>query len=350
MSEEAIIKTIHGHMVHAARKDNDDEDSLVFYSKIIHMADIGHYGEGVGGALGHIFYEINEYDRAQDPNRPMLSAVAVSSEEMKPGRGFYDLARDYRKYRGKSEREEFEFWLKELKALRDYWQVHSITNFKGVSVTYQAVHEALQDFDEQYPNPSDYDQWIDKDGYKYALEFAGRLYPPKHILSVVTGIDVSRFSGGDQTNRVFQQLGLVVVEKPTGTTNENLYLLTEEDRAIIAQTMELTFREGGKILISSYQYERDIRARQACIRHYGFDCFVCGFNFAHIFGEIGENFIHVHHLNPLSQQDEEHEINPIDDLRPVCPNCHAMLHKRNPPYSIAELQDIRQQTTKQSKV
>lgn len=254
----------------------------------------------------------------------MLSAVAVSAE-MRPGDGFYVLARDYKKLNSEDKNTELAFWFAELKALRSYWQAHSETAFRGVSVTYQAVHEALLDFDEKYPNPGDYDQWIDKDGYKYALEFAGRLYPPKHILSVVTGIDVSQFSGGEQTNRIFQELGLVIVEKPKGVTNENLYLLTEEDRAIIAQTMELTFHEGGKILISSYQYERDTRARQACIKHYGFDCYACGFNFAHTFGEIGEGFIHVHHLSPLSQQDGEHEINPIDDLRPVCPelSCHA---------------------------
>jgi len=121
------------------------------------------------------------------------------------------------------------------------------------------------------------------------------------------------------------------------------YELSEEGRAVIAQTMQLTYREGGKDLVSSYQYERNPDARRDCIKHYGFDCHVCGFNFGQEFGEIGVGFIHVHHLTPLSQQDGEHEVDPIADLRPVCPNCHAMLHKRNPPYSIQELKTIRQQ-------
>lgn len=34
------------------------------------------------------------------------------------------------------------------------------------------------------------------------------------------------------------------------------------------------------------------------------------------------------------------QIDPISDLRPVCPNCHAMLHKKNPPYTIDELREI----------
>jgi 5-methylcytosine-specific restriction protein A len=58
-----------------------------------------------------------------------------------------------------------------------------------------------------------------------------------------------------------------------------------------------------------------------------------------MYGEIGKNFIHVHHVKPLSEIDEQYKINPIKDLRPVCPNCHAMLHKRKPAYSIEEIQD-----------
>jgi predicted HNH restriction endonuclease len=45
----------------------------------------------------------------------------------------------------------------------------------------------------------------------------------------------------------------------------------------------------------------------------------------------------VHHLRPLSGIAEEYEIDPVEDLRPVCPNCHAMLHRKTPPYTIDEL-------------
>ncbi len=56
--------------------------------------------------------------------------------------------------------------------------------------------------------------------------------------------------------------------------------------------------------------------------------------------KIGKNFIHIHHLKPLHEIDEEYKINPIQDLRPVCPNCHAMLHKKSPAYRIEEVQDF----------
>lgn len=48
----------------------------------------------------------------------------------------------------------------------------------------------------------------------------------------------------------------------------------------------------------------------------------------------------VHHLQEISSIGEEYEVNPIEDLRPVCPNCHAMLHKRDPAYSIADLKVV----------
>lgn len=101
------------------------------------------------------------------------------------------------------------------------------------------------------------------------------------------------------------------------------------------------FREGAVCKVSVNAYERNPRARQQCIKHYGTSCCVCGFNFGECFGELGEGFIHVHHLCPISEIAEEYEIDPVEDLRPVCPNCHAMIHRRSPPFSIEEMIALR---------
>ncbi len=98
------------------------------------------------------------------------------------------------------------------------------------------------------------------------------------------------------------------------------------------------FREGAVCKVSVNAYERSPQARQRCIAHYGTSCFVCGFNFGQVFGELGKGFIHVHHLCSISEIAKEYEVDPIKDLRPVCPNCHAMIHRRSPPLSIEELQ------------
>ncbi len=103
--------------------------------------------------------------------------------------------------------------------------------------------------------------------------------------------------------------------------------------------------EGTKKQITVNAYERSSQARQECINKYGYKCVICDFDFEKIYGDIGQNFIHVHHIKPLSEIDEKYKINPIEDLRPVCPNCHAMLHKRKPAYSIEEIQDKIEQKT-----
>lgn len=103
------------------------------------------------------------------------------------------------------------------------------------------------------------------------------------------------------------------------------------------------FLEGAASKITVNSYERNPAARRACIAHYGYDCAVCGFNFGDFYGAIGEEFIHVHHLRSISSIGEEYEVDPIEDLRPVCPNCHAMLHRERPALSIENLKELIEQ-------
>ncbi len=100
------------------------------------------------------------------------------------------------------------------------------------------------------------------------------------------------------------------------------------------------FLEGALKRMTQNIYERDARARRVCLNHYGFNCQVCGFNFEEKYGDIGRQFIHVHHLTPLSQIGESYRIDPVRELLPVCPNCHAMLHREDPPLTIALLKEL----------
>ena len=104
-----------------------------------------------------------------------------------------------------------------------------------------------------------------------------------------------------------------------------------------------TYFEGATKNITVNVYERSTKARSICLQRYGFDCTVCGFNFETIYGRAGSDFIQVHHLKPLSEITGTYQLDPLDDLRPVCPNCHAMLHRRKPAYSIDEIKEMIQQ-------
>lgn len=98
--------------------------------------------------------------------------------------------------------------------------------------------------------------------------------------------------------------------------------------------------EGTRLSRMVKTYERSPEAREECLRHYGARCHVCSLVFEEQYGPIGKGFIHVHHVVPISEIRQEYEVDPVNDLRPVCPNCHAMIHKRTPPYTISELKEM----------
>lgn len=96
--------------------------------------------------------------------------------------------------------------------------------------------------------------------------------------------------------------------------------------------------EGAKKSVTVNVYERDPNARHKCTKHWGVACVVCGFDFLNRYAALGEGFFHVHPLKPLAGIGERYELDPINDPRPVCPICHAMLHRASPALSIETLQ------------
>ncbi|MBS0234249.1 MAG: HNH endonuclease [Proteobacteria bacterium] len=93
------------------------------------------------------------------------------------------------------------------------------------------------------------------------------------------------------------------------------------------QARNPSFWEGRQREAALIQRSRNGQARRLCIEHYGVTCFVCDFDFEETYGELGAGFIEVHHLDPIGSTTEEYEIDPIEDLRPVCSNCHRILHR-----------------------
>lgn len=101
-----------------------------------------------------------------------------------------------------------------------------------------------------------------------------------------------------------------------------------------------TYLEGSVQEVLVNRYERSSSARDACTAHHGFKCSVCGFDFEERYGELGREFIHVHHKRPLGRLKTSYRVDPEKDLVPVCPNCHAMLHRREPPLDVEQLRRL----------
>ena len=84
--------------------------------------------------------------------------------------------------------------------------------------------------------------------------------------------------------------------------------------------------EGSLILVNHFRRERDSKLRAAKLATtVDRSCEVCGFNFEKKYGERGDGYIEVHHIQPL------HSTGPtrtgLADLALLCSNCHSMAHR-----------------------
>ena len=100
---------------------------------------------------------------------------------------------------------------------------------------------------------------------------------------------------------------------------------------------EIIYIEGALISKSVNSYERNPRARMKCLAHYGVKCLACGFDFEKVYGKAGKGYIEVHHLLSLASLKREYTVNPIEDLIPLCANCHAIAHRKSPSFTLMEI-------------
>lgn len=106
------------------------------------------------------------------------------------------------------------------------------------------------------------------------------------------------------------------------------YLEEDKMEQSFPELVNETYQEGHAYKVLVNKYERNLQARQKCIEIHGYACKVCETNLEDVYGEVAKEFIHVHHLVPLSKIKEGYSVDPATDLIPVCPNCHAMLHRK----------------------
>lgn len=100
--------------------------------------------------------------------------------------------------------------------------------------------------------------------------------------------------------------------------------------------------EGAKTKVVVNRYERDRRNRAAALAIHGLVCKACGLDMGERYGSAAAGLIEVHHVTPVSELGGNYIINPKTDLLPLCPNCHAVTHRRAPPYSVSELRQMLQ--------
>ncbi|MDH5561848.1 MAG: HNH endonuclease [Deltaproteobacteria bacterium] len=147
---------------------------------------------------------------------------------------------------------------------------------------------------------------------------------------------------GDTIDEQFNYLLSLLQQIPidyNSANRRNTKTSTELAASLISEEISEPekYYEGATNTISVNTYERNALARKKCLDYYGYECCVCGFDFETKYGDIGKEYIHVHHLRPIASIGEKYELDPIKDLRPICPNCHSMIHRYKDGISINEL-------------
>ncbi|MFT3848814.1 MAG: hypothetical protein QM739_09070 [Propionivibrio sp.] len=199
------------------------------------------------------------------------------------------------------------------------------------------------------------------------------LFSPRHAMSAGHLRVVLGFKAVIEVNSAFGQLGRKVSELigghpedlaegefqwwhilATGERNSTHGFVWTLRPEVVAALLACGFSENGDSFPNEVQsssvltegtvrqvmvnaYERNPAARSRCVEAHGATCVVCGFDFSEVYGADAAGFIHVHHLLPLSSISAEYEVDPVADLCPVCPNCHAVIHMTNPPRSISDV-------------
>ncbi|MBF4993463.1 restriction endonuclease [Arthrobacter gandavensis] len=89
------------------------------------------------------------------------------------------------------------------------------------------------------------------------------------------------------------------------------------------------------------RWENDADARRVCLAHHGPSCSACGFDPEAVFGPDGAGVLQVHHIVPPSLLQQTYALDPVTDLVPLCPTCHAVSHRGFPdPFTPAELRRL----------
>ncbi|WP_312671686.1 HNH endonuclease [Pseudescherichia sp.] len=200
------------------------------------------------------------------------------------------------------------------------------------SLSREAILAAAQAYDAGIDHPF-------ADSRDYDAIINDRRYPPKAIVglaaSALTGLTFTPadFTGGIKSKcvRLLTDQGFQIVHKSEPITSN---LFPDEIKR------EATYVEGAAVQVTVNRYERDRKARQAALEWHGYQCKVCGIDMTKVYGEIAKGFIHVHHLIPLSEIKENYQVDPKTDLIPVCPNCHAILHRQDPPLKPEVLKNL----------
>jgi len=224
-----------------------------------------------------------------------------------------------------------------------WWSCSSSTRTGDIALVYVATQGICYEWEVCSDAKRD-DQWK----FICRVQFRASLDPPITIGELKNAFDRQEWAPPHLHFRGFRSIRL---DARIADHIRSLRLTRREPEMppLAEEITETPLFEGAVRSVNLNAYERNAKARADCIAIYGHTCSVCSIDFRTVYGNPASGFIHVHHVRPMTTVTQRYVVNPRDDLRPVCPNCHAVIHLRNPPYTIDEVRKmVRQASAQQS--
>ncbi|UIJ81823.1 HNH endonuclease [Rhizobium leguminosarum] len=186
---------------------------------------------------------------------------------------------------------------------------------------------------------------------QHYIRHQGALYPMRSVWAASCRPQIGSSTPQSTIVRGFRRLGFELVdvgflrgegpnphgEKVFYEPGELLELSADrvaEERAVmegLAYTEEIRF------------LMRDPRVVEKAKKDCDYRCEVCEFDFLKTYGEIGKGYIEAHHIFELAERAGENAETKPEDLAMLCSNCHSMIHRKKPCYSVDELKHIMRQ-------
>jgi hypothetical protein len=98
-----------------------------------------------------------------------------------------------------------------------------------------------------------------------------------------------------------------------------------------------TYTEGKRLYRETTYFARNPQLVDEAKKKHGMKCMACDFDFKKQYGQRGEGFIEVHHLNQM-KLDKERQSS-VKDVVVLCANCHRMI-ERKPLLKLSELKKL----------
>lgn len=216
---------------------------------------------------------------------------------------------------------EKEGWMRKLFALEKTINLnpHNIDEINNVNLDYE-IKERLHCYINDRSN-----------SFKFSEDGEYKFYILDKSLELTKAVSLPR-----QNNHAYFTISEIYSGKDIVERSNEDIPIDEEYENVVNDNL----REGKMSTVEVNKYERNPKARKECLKHYGYRCCVCGFDFEEYYGLIGKKIIEVHHKKALHEIKETYVVNSIKDLIPVCSNCHTIIHSRSPKFEIYELKSI----------